>query len=243
MHALSTPGDAILAHNTGGAILYDALRVDQPGPELFDRGYWRARGCLQETLGGRGTVAFIRDGERRWVLRHYRRGGLVARLIDDTYLWSDEQRVRSLREWHLLRQLREWQLPVPVPVAAAYVRIGLVYRADLITEELPSRLTLAEAVKAAPLPPDRWGAIGRCIARFHARGVQHTDLNAHNIVLGASDEVYLLDFDNGQLRARGAWERRVLARLERSLRKVTAGLPDDRFGPSQWQALREGCAA
>ena len=41
---------------------------------------------LEETAGGRGAVAFLRDGERRWVLRHYRRGGLVARVLDDTYL-------------------------------------------------------------------------------------------------------------------------------------------------------------
>jgi hypothetical protein len=33
----------------------------------------------------------------------------------------------------------------------------------------------------------------------------------------------------------------VLARLERSLRKVTVSLPPDRFDEAAWRALREGC--
>ena len=44
-------------------------------------------------------------------------------------------------------------LPVPRPIAARYTRSGLAYRADLITEELPSRLTLAQALAARPLDP------------------------------------------------------------------------------------------
>ena len=41
-------------------------------------------------------------------------------------------------------------------------------------------------------------------------------------------------------RRRGAWEQRVLARLRRSLVKVTAELPGDRFGDEQWRALLAG---
>ena len=50
----------------------------------------------------------------------------------------------------------------------------------------------------------------------------------------------MLDFDRGRLRRRGAWEQRVLARLRRSLHKVTADLPRDRFGDEQWRALLAG---
>jgi hypothetical protein len=52
--------------------------------------------------------------------------------------------------------------------------------------------------------------------------------------------VYVLDFDRGRIRRRGAWEQRVLARLRRSLVKVTAELPGDRFGDEQWRALLAG---
>ena len=44
--------------------------------------------------GGRGSVVFLRDSVRRWVLRHYRRGGAVASLLDDRYLWTGEERTR-----------------------------------------------------------------------------------------------------------------------------------------------------
>jgi hypothetical protein len=50
----------------------------------------------------------------------------------------------------------------------------------------------------------------------------------------------VLDFDRGRIRARGAWEQQVLRRLRRSLLKVTAGLPADRFGDEQWRALLLG---
>ena len=225
-----------------GAMLYDASRMDQPDPDAFERDHWRARGALDEVAGGRGTVAFVHDTGRRWVLRHYRRGGLVARLLDDTYFYTGAARTRAHAEFRLLRRLREWNLPVPVPVAARYQRAGLVYRADLLTEELPTRLTLAQALASGPLETATWRAIGRCIAGLHSRGVQHADLNAHNLLLGADGEVYVLDFDRGRVRARGAWEDRVLARLRRSLDKVTGGLPAGRFGDAEWQSLLDGVA-
>jgi 3-deoxy-D-manno-octulosonic acid kinase len=233
-------GPEILAPTARGAMLYDASRCGQPDERIFDREAWRARGVLDEAAGGRGTVAFVREGECRWVLRHYRRGGLVARLLDDAYLWTGAGRTRAFREWRLLRELRAAGLPVPVPVAARYVRSGLVYRADLVTEELPARRTLAQALAQSPLDAKAWRAIGACLARLHARGVQHADLNAHNLVLGPQGEVYVLDFDRGRIRSRGAWERAVLARLQRSLRKVTANLPPDRFDDAAWRALLAG---
>ena len=222
-------------------MLYDAARIGQPDAAIFDPEHWQARGAALATRGGRGTVTFVRgtDGDP-WVLRHYRRGGAVARLSSDAYLWTGAWRTRSFAEWRLLRQLRRWGLPVPRPIAARYVRHGLVYRADLITGELPTRRTLAAALADAPLPPATWQAIGRCIARLHAHGVHHADLNAHNLLLGDDGAVYVLDFDRGRIRRRGSWERRVLARLQRSLRKVTDGRPADRFGDEQWQAVLAG---
>jgi 3-deoxy-D-manno-octulosonic acid kinase len=239
---LATAGAEAVARGACGAMLYDASRVDQPGAAIFDREYWRDRGSLGETAGGRGTVAFMQDDTRRWVLRHYRRGGLIARLSADGYLWFGEERVRSFREWRLLRQLAAWRLPVPVPVAARYERSGLTYRADLITEELPTRLTLARALQVAPLDAARWRSVGSCIGQFHAHGVQHADLNAHNVLLGEAGAAYVLDFDRGRIRNRGGWEQGVLQRLRRSLLKVTDGLPPDRCGEQQWQWLIEGCA-
>lgn len=228
----------MVAPVAGGAMLYDASRCGQPDERVFDRDAWRARGGLEETAGGRGTVAFLRDGERRWVLRHYRRGGFVARLLEDTYLYTGAARTRSFREFRLLHQLCEWQLPVPRPVAARYQRVGLLYRADLVTEELPTRRTLAQALAAAPLAATTCRAIGACIASLHARGVHHADLNAHNLLVGDDGAIYVLDFDRGRVRPRGVWEQAVLERLHRSLTKVSAGLPAARFDERAWAELR-----
>jgi len=229
-----------VAPTASGAMLYDASRCGQPDERLFERGHWRARGTLEETAGGRGTVAFIRDDGRRWVLRHYRRGGLVARLLGDRYLWTGADRTRAFREWRLLRKLADAGLPVPTPIAARYVRHGIFYRADLVTEELPTRHTLAQALAAGTLDGATWRAVGACIGRLHASGVHHADLNAHNLLLGDDGTVYVLDFDRGRIRPRGAWEQAVLERLQRSLRKVTAGLPTGRFDDVAWAALLGG---
>jgi 3-deoxy-D-manno-octulosonic acid kinase len=234
-------GPEIVAPTARGAMLYDASRCSQPEEWIFDRAAWSARGALEESVGGRGSIAFIHDGGRRWVLRHYRRGGLVARLLDDTYLYAGADRTRAFREWRLLRRLREWQLPVPDPVAARFVRSGLMYRADLVTEELPTRRTLAHSLATAPLDHDAWRRVGACIGRLHSHGVHHADLNAHNLLVAEDGAVYVLDFDRGRVRSRGPWEQAVLARLERSLHKVTNGLPRDRFDEAAWSALLAGC--
>ena len=235
-------GREILVRTARGAMLYDASRGGQPQERFFDRGHWRSLGAIEETAGGRGTVAFVRHGEQRWVLRHYRRGGLVARILDDGYLYTGADRTRAFREWRLLLRLRAANLPVPSPVAARYTRSGLLYRADLITDELPTRRTLAQALAAAPLDAPAWRAIGTCIGRLHAAGVHHADLNAHNVLVGPDDDVYVLDFDRGRIRPRGAWERAVCERLQRSLLKVTAILPAGRFDDAAWREFLRGCA-
>jgi 3-deoxy-D-manno-octulosonic acid kinase len=223
-----------------GAMLFDATLGDVANDDWFEPGRWPSSATAAQVAGGRGGVIFLRDGERRWVLRHYRRGGAVATLLGDRYLWTGEDRTRAFREWRLLRQLEAWALPVPRAIAARYRRTALCYRADLITEQLPSTTTLARTLALAGVDDSRWRSIGKCLKRFHERGVQHADLNAHNVLLGGDDSVFLLDFDRGRVRARGGWEEAVLARLQRSLLKVTRDLPPGRFDENDWRALRAG---
>lgn len=225
---------------TRGAMLYDASLGGHADESWFDPDRWHDR-AVERQPGGRGSVVFLRDDARRWVLRHYRRGGAVAQLLDDRYLYTGADRTRGFREWRLLRDLAMLGLPAPRPVAARYRRAGAFYRADLLTKELPSRTTLAQALAAGELPAERWSDVGQCIGGFHAHGVQHADLNAHNIVLGAAREIWLLDFDRGRITARGPWQDAVLARLARSLDKVTRDLPAGRYGPEQWQLLLRAC--
>jgi 3-deoxy-D-manno-octulosonic acid kinase len=222
-----------------GAILYDTARVGKPSEEIFTAEYWSARNAITARAGGRGGVLFIGDDRRRWVLRHYYRGGLIGKLIRDVYLWRGAEQTRAFKEWRLLYELRAKTFAVPVPVATRYVRSGLWYRADLITEALPPGRTLAQAIAGATLTDEVWRKVGAAVARLHKAGVHHADLNAHNIVLGEA-QVFVLDFDRGRIRARGTWEQAVVSRLQRSLEKIKAGNKDVRFGERERRELMRG---
>lgn len=222
-----------------GAILYDSAKVNQINEAMFTAEYWQAKKAVFARAGGRGGVFFIRNDHYHWVLRHYRRGGLIAKLIHDRYFWRGAERTRAFREWRLLHQLRAQAFNVPAPVATRYVKQGLWYRADLITEALPPGRTLAQAIEGTQLLDDTWHKVGAAIARLHLAGVHHADLNAHNILLGESAQVFILDFDRGQIRARGSWEGEVLARLKRSLIKIRDTL-NGKFGDRDWRELIKG---
>jgi 3-deoxy-D-manno-octulosonic acid kinase len=115
-----------------------------------------------------------------------------------------------------------------------------LYRADLLTEALPAARTLSDTITGATLQEEAWKRIGATIANFHRAGVQHADLNAHNILLAEGGNVFVLDFDRGRIRERGAWEQRVLARLRRSLLKIQRQRGNVSFNRRDWAALTEG---
>ncbi|MBV8973618.1 MAG: 3-deoxy-D-manno-octulosonic acid kinase, partial [Sinobacteraceae bacterium] len=189
---------------------------------------------------GRATAHFLRgDAGARYVLRHYRRGGLMAHLSADRFAWRGEERTRPFAEWQLTYRLHRAGLPVAAPVAARYTHTGSTYTGDILTERLSVVGSLAECLRTGALATLTWIAIGRCIRRFHDLGVCHADLNAHNVLL-SEESVYLIDFDRCQLRGPGLWRDGNLVRLRRSLEKVTWGLPAERFGESDWHALLDG---
>ena len=207
---------------------------------LFDPNYWRARGEFDAVTGGRGSAWFVGSGDRQWVLRHFRRGGFAARLSQDAYLWQGEHRVRAFAEWELLEALTRRGLRVPKPVAARYQRRGLCYRCDLITARIFDAQPVSALLAHGALVEPQWRAIGETIASLHRAGVDHADLNAHNVLLDANGSVNVIDFDRGRLRAPGAWTSRNLRRLHRSLAKVTRALPPDRFSDAVWNWLLAG---
>ncbi|MGH8131498.1 MAG: 3-deoxy-D-manno-octulosonic acid kinase [Steroidobacteraceae bacterium] len=223
-----------------GAILFDSERVAAPGRQLFERNYWSARGALTEQTSGRGSIHFIDGNGHRWVMRRYLRGGMAALVARDHYVFLGEERTRSFRELRLLEALKQLDLPVPAPIAACYRREFVTYTAALITERLPGASSLSEMLASGRMNDARWAAIGRCLRRFHDSGVQHADLNAHNIMLGESGEVWLLDFDRGRLREPGAWHGRVLDRLARSLAKISNGTGEWQSGFALLRLAHDG---
>jgi 3-deoxy-D-manno-octulosonic acid kinase len=223
-----------------GAMLYDASRAINFAAEWFDPQHWESRNEVEGRAQGRGTTLFVKVNNRRMVLRHFRRGGLIAKVSQDRYRWRGEDETRPFREWQLTYRLHRAGLPVPAPIAARYIHNGRRYTGDIITERLPTVGSLTQCLEQGALSIMTWISMGRCIRRFHDLGVCHADLNAHNILLTEEAKVYLIDFDRCQLRRDGFWRDGNLVRLRRTLEKVTYSMPSDRFSESDWHGLLDG---
>src|SRR5262245_13616264 len=89
----------------GGAMLYDASRANNFAPAWFDPTYWKSRGEIEGSAKGRGTTLFFKTAGKSFVLRHCRRGGLVAHLSKDQYIWRGEDNTRPFAEWQLTYRL------------------------------------------------------------------------------------------------------------------------------------------
>ena len=220
-----TNGGRRIATATGAMLSDPACLGNLAGAaeSLFDPEYWRARGELGAVTGGRGSAWFVLSGAHQWVLRHYRRGGFIARFSRDVYVWAGEDRVRAFAEWRLLEMLTVRGLPVPKPIAARYQRSGLWYRCDLITQRIVNAKPLSAVLAQGAMSETMWRAVGSAVAQLHRAGVDHADLNAHNILLALDGAVSVIDFDRSRLRAPGAWMTRNLERLRRSLAKISLG--------------------
>lgn len=229
--------------NATGAILFDAGASSQVGPEWFLPDYWRQKDALRVQSGGRGGVAIIDTPVGECVLRHYRRGGLVARLMGDRYLWAGADRSRPFLEFRLLAEIDRLGLPGPAVIASRYQRHGFFYSADLITRRIADVRTLAECLAEGRLNAALAAGVGAVIAHFHRAGVWHADLNAHNVLVAAG-KIYLIDFDRGELRTPAvAWQQANLQRLRRSLVKLDATAAGDAaFDRNLWQPLLGGYA-
>ena len=208
--------------------------------QVFEPDYWQQRDAVTGSARGRGTTWFVRDGHHELVLRHYRRGGLLGRLVHDQYLGWQPAHSRPMRELALLLQMHQAGLPVPEPVAARMVRCGPAYGGDLLIRRIDQARDLLAVLQEKPLDRPRWQAIGATLARFHAAGIDHTDLNIHNILLDQEQRIWLIDFDKCARRRPGRWQQANLARLLRSLHKEVALHPGLHWQETQWAALLEG---
>jgi 3-deoxy-D-manno-octulosonic acid kinase len=217
-----------------GAAIIDRELTDDSLDHLFEppsdarKSLARGRGQAWQIQGGFGTAA----------LRHYTRGGLLAPIMGDCYWFAGAERTRAFAEFRLLQQVCIWQLPAPQPIAARFVRSGLIYRADLLTAWLPGARPLSDFVAKADAA--LFTEVGSTIARFHALGVDHADLNAHNVIV-TDKGVALLDFDRSVIRkldrsTQGLLVSTNLQRLKRSLTKLGFAARED-FDAKLWPAL------
>lgn len=218
-------------------ILYDAdslcgtQGLHHLQPALFTSNYWYERALVTGEATGRGSSLFcqpVPGASIQWVLRAYRRGGLIAKLSHSRYLWTGLEHTRAFREMRLTASLFDHDLPVPRPVAACATRQGLTYQATLITQRIHGARTLADWLSDQRISKDTLNtalaSVGRMIRRFHNHGLDHVDLNARNILLDQQGTPWLIDLDRCRLRRLGNWQEKNLERLERSIHKFDSTL-------------------
>lgn len=229
----------------GGTMLVRPEYAPEIAPAVFEPEFW-GRAATPVSVGGRGRAWFISEPGRSWVLRHYCRGGLVAKVSHRSYLFSKPCNVRAFREFRLLSRLYDAGLPVPMPVAARFLRTSkLFYQAAIVVERVPDAVTFAECLDDQDLA--LWRRAGAVVRLFHDHGVYHADLNCNNILV-TEQQLYLIDFDKGEIRPEArsdaAWKTANLERLKRSVVKLlgeaSQGTPD--LG-ERWQALLQGYRA
>lgn len=215
----------VLVHHTADDAVRDALSSHGTLHA------WAAARAGGSTFAGRGTVHSVPapvpgpDGRDRWAVRHYRRGGAMASLLDDRYLHIG--RPRPFRELAASDTARSRGLPIPAVVAGAVYPAGIHYRCDLITEVVPDARTLARVLHETDGTRawlDALASAGHLIDELGEAGVFHVDLNAHNVVLrdGDPEDAWVLDLDRARIRSH-PWEsakERMRARLTRSVVKV-----------------------
>ena len=232
----------VVERTGAGALIYDPTVIDNVSEHTFSARGWKSVRPVEGVLnsGGRGYTLVISNGATDFVLRHYRRGGIVGRFVRDSYVWAGEEKTRSFAEWRLLHKLAKLGLPVPTPAVARYARKGPVYSADIITVFLPGIRPLSGRLIDGAGGEEFWEAIGAGIWRFHDIGVNHADLSAHNLQIDESGKMWLLDFDSARMMPAGAWRQRNLARLHRSLQKIRRQDVRVRYAESDWEALLAG---
>jgi 3-deoxy-D-manno-octulosonic-acid transferase len=224
------------------AIWHDEDFLADVAPESFSVSYWRGLGAsIKGSSSGRNTAWFIQHENRAMLLRHYYRGGLIARFNRDLFLGRQVASSRAMSEFMLLTAMRQQGLPVPRPVAARMLHVaGFWYRADIIVETIPGAEDLFRILCQRSLSALYWQSVGKAIRRLHDKDVWHADLNCHNILLDENADVWIVDFDRCEFRSEGPWRDANLARLHRSLTKESNKHPAFQWQPADWQYLLEG---
>jgi 3-deoxy-D-manno-octulosonic acid kinase len=190
---------------------------------------WAAAHPERRELQGRGPVYAVpltADGPRV-VVRHGRRGGLIAPLLRDLYLPPTPAPIELTIAFVLARS----GVPTPPVMAyATYPVAGFLRRVDVMTLEV-NGLDLASALAADSTAEARRAlrpAVARLLVALTDAGAWHQDLNARNILIAdqadGTRHAVLLDVD--RVRFAPAGDPNVLAanleRLTRSLQKLRA---------------------
>ena len=180
-----------------------------------------------KAMMGRGVSWAFDAGDERWVVRHYRRGGMIARFLRDRYLRLGAS--RPYRE--LVASVEARRRAVRTPEVIGYVIYGGApfYRADIVTRFVDDSQDLASATFGPDLPSiahqtAAWAAAGELLRTMFDAGVVHADLNLRNILIAGRDPAvaWLIDLDRCRVTDAPSAAARLamLERFHRSRRKL-----------------------
>ncbi len=233
--------------------LFDRTEITHFTPDMLKPSYWQKQNAITGSAQGRGTTWFIRycedssnnnqknNQEKHWVLRHYYRGGLIGKVINDSYFFTSQKNTRAVKEFTLLARMQALALPAPKPIACCVTRHGLFYRADLLSSRIENAQDLVAILTKQLITDELWFAIGKTIKQFHRQGIYHHDLNAHNILVDSNNKPWLIDFDQGEQRTiQQSWQQSNMQRLLRSFNKEKDKLSHFNWSENNWQALLSG---
>jgi len=189
---------------------------------------------MEETeLVGRGSIKTLRgvvlDGSRV-VVRHARRGGLVGRIVPDTFFG----RCRPFRELLVAEKARNLGIPTAEVVAAVRTRaLGPFHRGAVYTKEVTGAVDLLGYLTSMAQRPDPSSLrakrdtlreAGRVVRVAHDAGLLHADLQLKNILVQHDDKpaIFLIDLDKARWYKRLPHSLRMmnLLRLARSAAKA-----------------------
>lgn len=197
----------------------ESLISPQMVKQAFKVEYWQQQNKMIGSATGRGTTWFVELPSMQAALRHYRRGGLFGKLVEDSYIYTGDESTRSYQEFELLTRLKESGVNVPRPIAARVVKNGLIYTADLLSEKIPNARDLVAVLQEYALPKEMYQKIGVEVRKMHAAQVNHTDLNIHNILIDEQGKVWIIDFDKCFQKQGESWKQDNWNRLLRSFKK------------------------
>lgn len=233
--------DPLAARDGSATIWVDPSVFQAAHAGLFETAWWQQHGSATQRGGGRGNIHLVTDGRASYLLRHYYRGGLMARISRDLFLAQPVEDSRAMAEFTLLRALRQRGLPVPRACAALYRSLGPFYRADIVVEQIPDAMDVAALLHTVrPLRDAEWHRLGEAVRELHDAQVFHSDLNCHNLMLDAQGKAWIVDFDKCAFRAGDAWKRANLHRLLRSLRKERRLDASMHWDESRWAVFQRG---
>ena len=205
--------------NKNTYIQYDPNVFNNFSDKLFNIDYITKKGLIKSTMDGRGKALEIKYKDKVYILKHYIRGGMVAKITYDKYILNSLASTRSLKEYNFLNNMHKKSLPVPKPAAFRVIKNQFTYQADLITCKIDNQGTLHDFIKEKKMNKELWKSLNLTLEKFFEEDVYHSDLNSKNIIIN-NNNFYLLDFDNSYFFYDKKIFLKSINRLERSLKKI-----------------------